>query len=403
MLDATTPAATMPAGPCRCRITPGAGPDTGVSERGARAVVMISRVRAVCTGRATGLSNRMKLSTTISLGNHATESLAKVVELAGAGLDVIGVAEAYSVDAVSLLGYLAAKTEGVELMSAILPIYSRTPTLTAMTAAGIDMISGGRFILGLGASGPQVIEGWHGVKYDAPIGRTREVIEICRKVWRRERVEHDGRYYSLPLPADQGTGLGKPLKMINHPLRDRIPIYLASLGDKNVEMTAEIAEGWIPFMYLPELADRVWGDSLARGAKNRDPELGPLQIVAGRTFAIGKGLEERRNVSRPHLALYIGGMGAKGKNFYNDVACRYGFEAEAAEIQDLYLAGHKDEAAAKVPQQLIDGMTLIGDEGYVRDRLAAYAEAGVTMLSVNPVGPDPLGDLRRLRELVEAI
>jgi F420-dependent oxidoreductase-like protein len=345
----------------------------------------------------------MKLSTTISLGNHATESLAKVVELAGAGLDVIGVAEAYSVDAVSLLGYLAAKTEGVELMSAILPIYSRTPTLTAMTAAGIDMISGGRFILGLGASGPQVIEGWHGVKYDAPIGRTREVIEICRKVWRRERVEHDGRYYSLPLPADQGTGLGKPLKMINHPLRDRIPIYLASLGDKNVEMTAEIAEGWIPFMYLPELADRVWGDSLARGAKNRDPELGPLQIVAGRTFAIGKGLEERRNVSRPHLALYIGGMGAKGKNFYNDVACRYGFEAEAAEIQDLYLAGHKDEAAAKVPQQLIDGMTLIGDEGYVRDRLAAYAEAGVTMLSVNPVGPDPLGDLRRLRELVEAI
>jgi F420-dependent oxidoreductase-like protein len=345
----------------------------------------------------------MKLSTTISLGNHATESLAKVVELAGAGLDVIGVAEAYSVDAVSLLGYLAAKTEGVELMSAILPIYSRTPTLTAMTAAGIDMISGGRFILGLGASGPQVIEGWHGVKYDAPIGRTREVIEICRKVWRRERVEHDGRYYSLPLPADQGTGLGKPLKMINHPLRDRIPIYLASLGDKNVEMTAEIAEGWIPFMYLPELADRVWGDSLARGAKNRDPELGPLQIVAGGTFAIGKGLEERRNVSRPHLALYIGGMGAKGKNFYNDVACRYGFEAEAAEIQDLYLAGHKDEAAAKVPQQLIDGMTLIGDEGYVRDRLAAYAEAGVTMLSVNPVGPDPLGDLRRLRELVEAI
>jgi F420-dependent oxidoreductase-like protein len=348
------------------------------------------------------MANRIKLSVTISLGNNVIESLDKAVALADV-VDVIGVPEAYSIDGVSILGYLAARTKDVELMSAILPIYSRTPTLTAMTAAGIDMISGGRFILGLGASGPQVIEGFHGVKYDAPIGRTREVIEICRKVWKREVVTHDGKYYTLPLPPEQGTGLGKALKLINHPIRDNIPVYLASLGDKNVEMTAEIAEGWIPFLYIPELADKVWGESIARGQKNRDPELGPLQVVAGGALEFGAGLEEKRNMSRPHLALYIGGMGAKGKNFYNDVACRYGFESEAAEIQDLYLSGKKQEAMAAVPQALVDGGSLIGEEGWVKDRLAAYADAGVTVLSVSPVGADPIADLRKLRELTESV
>jgi F420-dependent oxidoreductase-like protein len=347
------------------------------------------------------VSERMKLSAFVTLGANAQSAMERAVALEDAGLDVIGVAEAYGVDAVSLLGYLAARTTRVELMSQILPIYTRTPTLTAMTAAGLDFVSGGRFLLGLGASGPQVIEGFHGVPYDAPLGRTREIVEISRKVWRRERLKHAGKHYSMPLPAEQGTGMGKPLKLISHPLRDRIPVYLAALGEKNVELTAEIAEGWIPFLYVPERAHLVWGDALAAGKAKRDPSLGPLQITAGGPLAIGKDVTALRDNARPHVALYVGGMGARGKNFYNNVARRYGFEKEAELIQDLYLDGKKDEAAAAVPAELLEGTSLIGDEGYVRDRLRAYADAGVTMLQVEPVGPDPVADVRRLRKLVE--
>ena len=245
----------------------------------------------------------MKLSVTISLGNNVLESLDKAVALAE-HVDVIGVPEAYSIDAVSILGYLAAKTENVELMSAILPIYSRTPTLTAMTAAGIDMISNGRFILGLGASGPQVIEGFHGVKYDAPIGRTREIVEICRKVWRRERVQYDGKHYQLPLPADRGTGLGKSLQLINHPVRERIPVSIAALGPKNVELTAEIAEGWQPVFYLPDKAASIWGESLAAGAAKRDPALGPLDVMVHASLAIGDDVDDRLVVDRLQRAGY---------------------------------------------------------------------------------------------------
>lgn len=345
----------------------------------------------------------MLLSAFVTLGADVSTALADAVAYEDAGLDVIGVAEAYGVDAVSLLGYLAAKTERVQLMSEILGIYPRTPTLTAMTAAGLDLVSSGRFVLGLGASGPQVVEGWHGVPYDAPLGRTREVIEICRKVWRRERLEHAGKHYQLPLPAEKGTGLGKPLKMISHPVRDRIPVFLAALGDKNVELAAEVAEGWIPFLYVPEKAHLVWGDAVARGQKLRDPELGPLQVLAGGPVAIGKDVEHLRELGRPHAALYVGGMGARGKNFYNNVVQRYGFEKEAELIQDLYLDGKRDEAAAVVPAELLEGTSLIGDEGYVRDRLRAYADAGVTMLRIDPIGPDPVGDVRRLRALVEDI
>ena len=349
------------------------------------------------------MPDRLKLSAFVTLGADVRESLRRGVELEQAGIDVIGVAEAYGIDGVSLLGYLAAKTTRVELMAQILPLYSRTPTLTAMTAAGLDTVSEGRFVLGLGASGPQVIEGWHGVPYDAPLGRTREVVEICRKVWRRERLEHSGKHYTLPLPAEQGTGLGKPLKLISHPVRDRIPVFLAALGDNNVELTAEIAEGWIPFLYVPELAHRAWGDALKAGNAKRDPSLGTLEICAGGPMAIGSDVTHLRDDERPHIALYVGGMGARGKNFYNNVARRYGFEQEAATIQDLYLDGKKDEAAAAVPAAFVEGTTLIGDEGYVRDRLRAYVDAGVTVLQVDPVGPDPIGDVRRLRELVEEI
>jgi F420-dependent oxidoreductase-like protein len=287
----------------------------------------------------------------------------------------------------------------LELASGILQIYTRTPTLTAMTAAGLDFVSNGRFTLGLGASGPQVIEGFHGVKYDAPVGRTREIVEICRAVWRRERVEYAGRYYQLPLPADEGTGLGKPLKLISTPVRERIPIVLASIGPKNVELTAEIAEGWEPIFYLPERASEIWGTSLAEGAAKRDPALGELDVVVGAPLAIGEDVTELRDLIRPYFALYIGGMGARGRNFYNDLARRYGYEKEAIQIQDLYLDGNKAEAAALVPAELIERTSLIGPKSYVQERVAAYRESGVTTLNVTPIA----SSRARRVELIEEI
>jgi F420-dependent oxidoreductase-like protein len=327
------------------------------------------------------------------------ETAAEIRELESAGLDLATVAEVYTFDAVSQLGYLAAVTERVELMSGIFPIYSRTPALTAMTAAGLDFVSGGRFTLGLGASGPQVIEGWHGVPYDAPLQRTREVVEICRQVWRRDRLVHEGPKYTIPLPAEQGTGLGKPLKLINTPVRDRIPVMLAALGPKNVELAAEIAEAWEPIFFMPERAGAVWGNSLAAGKAKRDPALGELQIVVGVSVAIGDDVDPMLEQVRPQLALYIGGMGARGKNFYNDLARRYGYEDEARTIQDLYLDGRKDEAAAVVPEELVRAVSLVGPESYVAERVAAFREAGVTTLVLQPLDGSPEGRLRTVETM----
>jgi F420-dependent oxidoreductase-like protein len=339
----------------------------------------------------------MKLSMQVPYSGGFKQSAALVHDYERAGLDIVWVAEAYGFDAPSFMGYLAATTETIQIGSAILPIYSRTPTLIAQTAAGIDAMSDGRCILGLGASGPQVIEGWHGVPYQAPLGRTREIIDICHLVWKRERVTYDGRYYTLPLPPEQGTGLGKPLKIIPHLVRDSIPIYVASLGPKNVEMTAEVADGWLPLFYVPERAKDVWGDDLAAGAAKRSAELGPLEVVAGGLVAIGEDAAAVAEMARPMVALYVGGMGARGKNFYNDLACRYGYEAEAKEIQDLYLDGRKDEAAAKVPDELLALTNLCGPEGWVKERIAAFKEAGVTTLTVTPVGDDPLDIIEKLK------
>ena len=339
----------------------------------------------------------MQLSTQINYAGGFKQAVDQVAELEKVGLDIAWVAEAYSFDAVSAMGYLAARTTTVKLAAGILPIYTRTPTLIAMTAAGIDALSDGRCILGLGASGPQVIEGFHGVIYDRPLGRTREIIEVCRQTWRRERVEHVGKSYQIPVPAGQGTGLGKPLKLINHPVRSDIPIYVASLGPKNVEMTAELADGWLPLFYLPEKAKSVWGDDLAAGAAKRAADLAPLEVVAGGLLSVGDGAESLRELARPMAALYIGGMGAKGRNFYNDLVKRYGFEAEAEAIQDLYLAGKKDEAARMVPDELLEATTLCGSEGYVKERLAAYRESGVTVLNVTPIDPDPVKLLEQVK------
>ena len=231
----------------------------------------------------------MKLSMTLNYAGGFEESARQAVALEKVGLDVVWVAEAYSFDAPSFMGFLAAKTERIEIGSAILPIYSRTPTLIAMTAAGVDAVSGGRCVLGLGASGPQVIEGFHGVPYDRPLTRTREIIDVCRQVWAREApLVHEGAAYHIPLPAGEGTGLGKALKLINHPVRPRIPIWVAALGEKNVAMTAEVADGWLPIFFFPEKAKEVFGPSLAAGAAKRDPSLGTLQIAAGGIFAIGE-------------------------------------------------------------------------------------------------------------------
>jgi F420-dependent oxidoreductase-like protein len=339
----------------------------------------------------------MKLGAMVAVRGNDVEGFTRYARrLEDSGVEYLWTGEAYTADAVTTMGFLAAVTTRAQIGSSILPLYSRTPTVLAMTAVGLDKLSGGRAILGLGASGPQVIEGFHGVPYDHPVGRTREIIDICRRVWRRETLEHHGRSYDVPLPEGSGTGLGKPLKLIDHPLRDRIPIYVAALGPRNVALTAELAEGWLPLHFWPERAGDVWGASLRAGLAERAGDLPPLEIVAGGPLAIGDGIESLRDLSRPALALYFGGMGAKGRNYYNDVLRAYGYEQEAGQIQDLYLGGRRKEAAALVPQALVDGLSLIGDEGFVKDRLAAYQDSGVTVLNVQPVGPHGLRDIETL-------
>lgn len=348
----------------------------------------------------------MRISTLLSYAGGFKERVAEIQELEKAGLDMVWVPEAYSFDAPSAMGYIAGKTQRLTIASGILPIYTRTPTLLAMTAAGIDYLSDGRALLGLGASGPQVIEGFHGVPYEAPVGRMREIIDICRMTWRREKVAHDGKYYQMPLGQDRGTGLGKSLKLINHPVRDEIPIAIASLGAKSVEMTAELADAWLPAFYTAGAADAVWGDALRAGAAKRDPGRAPLDVFAGGAVAIGEGLEAMRNAARPQIALYVGGMGARQKNFYNDIFTKSGYPDEAKQIQDLYLAGKKDAAEAAIPDSYLMENSLIGPEGFVRDRLQALKASGVTSLNVGLVGQtvsERVAQCDRLRNLVDTL
>ncbi|MFE9931092.1 LLM class F420-dependent oxidoreductase [Streptomyces sp. NPDC005533] len=330
----------------------------------------------------------MELSMMLDYAGDPRQAADRAAELEAAGLDAVWVAEAWGFDSPTIMGYLAARTERMKIGSAILNVYSRTPGLIAQTAAGLDALSGGRALLGLGASGPQVVEGWHGKPYDKPLGRTRETVELCRRIWRRETIDHHG-ITDMPLPPERGSGLGKPLKILTRPVRDAIPVYIASLGPANVRMTAEIADGWLPTLFIPEKAAAVWGGPLAEGAAKRAPELGPLRTVAGGLLAIGEDAAAVRDLARPQIALYVGGMGAVGKNFYNDLAVAYGYEEEARTIQELYLSGRKRDAAAAVPDEFCELMTLCGPEGYVRERVEAFREAGVTMLNVTPVGPEP--------------
>ena len=345
----------------------------------------------------------MKLSYSLMYDGNPRAAADRVADLERAGIDIVWVAEAYGYDSPTLMGYLAARTERVEIGSAILNIYSRTPALLLQTAAGLDNVSGGRAVLGLGASGPQVIEGWHGVPYSKPLARTAEIVDLVRRGLKREVLTNDG-VFKLPLTKEHGavTGLGKPLKLLNHPERDSIPIWIAALKPKSVEQTAAIADGWMPHLFHPEKARTVWGDALDAGAAQRSADLGPLQINAGGMVALGEGPETKAllDFARPIFALYVGGMGAKGKNFYNDVARAYGYEKEAEEIQDLYLAGKKKEAEALVPTEWLEASNLVGPESYVKERIEAFREAGVTHLTLMPASDDPVKTVELVKEWV---
>ena len=350
----------------------------------------------------------MKLSMMLNYAGGFHAGVDRVVELEKAGLDVVWIAEAYSADAISQVGYLAAKTNTVEIGTGIVNVYSRTAAIMAMTAAGCDYVSNGRFILGLGASGPQVIEGFHGVPYEKPMQRIKEYIQACRMIWAREEPFHmDGQTVKVPLPAGEGTGLGKALKIIKpgQEIRKDIPIWWASLMGLSVQATAEVANGWLPIFFDPDKFQNVWGEDLKKGLAKRDPNLPRLQISAGGMVAIdekltGEAQDKILDFARPNAALYIGGMGARDKNFYNTICKKYGYEKEAIEIQDLYLSGRKDEAAAVVPREMLSNSNLVGPKSFIKERLAAFKEAGVTVLSVNPVGPDAVKTIETLKEMI---
>jgi len=311
------------------------------------------------------------------------------------GVDSVWAAEAYGSDAVTVLAYLAARTERIKLASGVLQMPGRTPANTAMTAMTLDALSGGRVLLGLGLSGPQVVEGWHGVPYGKPLERTREYVEIVRKaIARTEPLIHQGEHYRIPYDGEGATGLGKPLRSILHPVRDAIPIYLAAIGPRNIELTAEIADGWLPMFYSPERED-IFNEHLDKGlaAAGRDPQ--DLDVAAPVYAATGDNVRACRDMLRPFFALYIGGMGARGRNFYHDLAVRYGFEQAADRIQDLYLDGKKAEAAAEVPDSLVDEMALVGPIDRIVDRLEAWKASRVTTLIVGTEQPEILEALQK--------
>jgi F420-dependent oxidoreductase-like protein len=323
----------------------------------------------------------MRLGVNIGYSGATMGAVLPMVEQADrVGIDSVWAAEAYGSDCVTVLSYIAARTERIKVGSAIMQMPGRTPANTAMTAMTLDALSGGRFLMGLGLSGPQVVEGWHGVPYGKPLGRTREYVEIVRKaIAREEPLQHDGEHYQIPYRGDDATGLGKPLKSILHPVRPRIPLYLAAIGPKNVALTAEIADGWLPIFYSPE-REAIFNEHLDAGLDEAGRDPGELDIAATVYVAMGDDIDACRDMLRPMFALYIGGMGARGKNFYNDLAIRYGFEEAAHQIQDLYLDGKKDEAAGKVPDELVDEMALVGPIDRIVDRLEVWKASRVGTL-----------------------
>jgi F420-dependent oxidoreductase-like protein len=331
------------------------------------------------------------------LGLTAQEQLKLVQEAERLGYDSVWAAEAYGSDAATVLAWLAAGTERIKLGSAIFQIPGRSPAMTAMTAATIDQLSGGRMLLGIGSSGPQVAEGWHGQRFAKQLQRTREYVAVVRKALARERVEFHGETLELPLP----DGPGKALKLTISPVQDEIPIYLAAIGPNNTALAGEIADGWIPTLLSPDHVAE-FKPLLEEGAARSGRSLANFDMAPQVNVAIGDDVARARNSMRPVLALYIGGMGSRAKNFYNQLVQRYGFEAAAKEVQDLYLEGKQGEAMAALPDDLIDTVTLCGPPDRVRERLVVYREAGIGTLGVTPMAftfDERLEQLRLIAEL----
>ncbi|GLZ37185.1 LLM class F420-dependent oxidoreductase [Actinokineospora sp. NBRC 105648] len=314
------------------------------------------------------------------------------------GYSVAWVAEAYGSDAPTVLAWVAAQTERIDVGSAILQIPARRPTMAAMTAATLDTLSGGRFRLGLGVSGPQVSEGWYGVKFDKPLGRTREYVEIVRSALRRERVDYQGQHFTQPLP----DGPGKPLKLTVHPVRAEIPIYLASIGPKNLELTGEIADGWLAIFYSPEHG-RESLELIAKGRAKAGKTLDGFDVVPTTPLVVGDDWRAAADTVRPYAALYVGGMGSREQNFYNNLAARMGYEAEAAQCQDRYLERDYAGAAAAVPLGFLDSTSLLGPVERIAEKMQGLAESGVTTLTVSPILQDLERSKAALRVAVDAL
>jgi F420-dependent oxidoreductase-like protein len=334
-----------------------------------------------------------------SLAMGSADLLGAVQEAERLGYDSVWSAEAYGSDAATVLAFLAAGTSTIKLGSAIFQMPARSPAMTAMTAATIDQLSGGRMLLGIGSSGPQVAEGWHGQPFAHQLQRTREYVGVVRMALARDRVEYHGETIELPLP----DGPGKPLKLMISTAQERIPIYLAAIGPKNTALAGEIADGWIPTLFSPSHVTAVRA-MLDEGAARAGRSLDGFDIAPVVNAYVSDDLELARNLMRPGLALYLGGMGSRAQNFYNKLVQRYGFEAEAREIQDLYLSGKKDEAAAAIPTALIDEVSLCGPPGVVRDRLTAFRDAGVGTLMVAPMAfttEDRIQQLRAIAALAD--
>ncbi len=323
--------------------------------------------------------------------------LALVQEADRLGYHAVWTSEAWGSDAITPLAWLGAQTRNIRLGTAIMQMSARTPAMTAMTAMTLDQLSGGRFLLGLGLSGPQVIEGWHGQAYGKPLGRTREYISILRHIFaRKSTLEHHGDHYQIPYRGEDASGLGKPLKSILHGRAD-MPIYLAAIGPKNVSLAAEIADGWLPIFFSPERYDTTFRKPVEAGLAQAGKTLDGFDIAPTVSVAIDDDLETCWNQFKPVLALYIGGMGARDKNFYFDLACRYGYEAAANEIQDLYLSGRQFDAVSRVPNALVDEVTLCGPQARIRERLALWQNSPVTTLNAT------VYDLPTLRALAELV
>jgi F420-dependent oxidoreductase-like protein len=342
----------------------------------------------------------MKLGVNVAywgLGLTAEQQLGVVQEADQLGYDSVWAAEAYGSDAATVLAWLAAGTERIKVGSAIFQMPARSPAMTAMTAATLDQLSDGRFLLGLGTSGPQVAEGWHGQRFGRQLQRTREYVAVVRKALARERLEFQGETLELPLP----DGPGKALKLMIAPVQERIRIYLAAIGPKNTTLAGEIADGWLPFLFSPEHVGDV-RPLLEEGAARSGRSLEDFEIVPSVSTMISDDIDAARDLMRPVLALYVGGMGSREKNFYNAAVSRYGFGDAAKKVQDLYLDGKKDEAAAALPNDLIDMLTLAGPVDHVRDRVAAYRDAGVGTLAITPMAftfEDRLAQLRQMAEI----